>query len=760
MCGRCLLQHHDKAGKANGVGKVEKQGFRWIEQNTIQKSYLALLLNMITIGGLLFCIQSMFHGEKSVLITLVTALLCACAAFFFYQNQDRKAVVGTAFLLIVMALVVLVCTKEFEAGAMDFFNQIIANCNYITGLSLEYFVVPDVSNMEFSYYLFYETFAVGIGLYLGYAIVRKHWVPVLVVWLPVIFAAVFLEMDIAAAAGCMAFISIVGCFAYSHMQVREEKVYLIGLCGLVVAVILITYASLGGAWYQPNDRIAQLKESVTDKVHTAKYGQKDLPEGDIAQGIHGDDGERLTVTSEKSGKLYLKGFVGSVFQNGKWKLLDGKEYGKRYEGMFQQYQKEGFHPLAQLAGYDAVTESTAEEKIAYEKSSVTVKNTNAYQRYVYVPYGADFKSLSALQIFHQDLNLMNPLLDTSVQVENTYEVDVTKQDEILGYTGAEWLDRAAADGEQSSYRDIEKDYRKFVYAYYTELTEQQKERVAGMIPKQAQNILAFTDGLRKNLKQTGQQQNWDALHYATEAVLAFRSSGIPARYVEGYEAVTGEEPTPTGKYVALVTGQNAHAWAEIYKDGVGWIPVDVTPGHYENLTQKKSNSPEQVEKKQTNTSQKVVQKKQKDEEEQKDVPKQFSLRWIAWLLLAVVVMVMVLGCLVILGRRKWIENQRRKQLQSPDSEQVFLAIVAYMAELLPYCGIEEEQMPSTVRELLQTYWYAPKGSLKITITEIVMIAKYAEETQKSLWEQANRREKLKLRYWLCMEFPFAVLRFS
>ena len=29
-----------------------------------------------------------------------------------------------------------------------------------------------------------------------------------------------------------------------------------------------------------------------------------------------------------------------------------------------------------------------------------------------------------------------------------------------------------------------------------------------------------------------------------------------------------------------LTGQDAHAWVEVYFDGVGWLPVDVTPGYY------------------------------------------------------------------------------------------------------------------------------------------------------------------------------------
>ena len=47
-----------------------------------------------------------------------------------------------------------------------------------------------------------------------------------------------------------------------------------------------------------------------------------------------------------------------------------------------------------------------------------------------------------------------------------------------------------------------------------------------------------------------------------------------------------------------ITGENAHAWVEVYFDGVGWKAVDVTPGYYYNVAtlQKMVNTPEQIKK--------------------------------------------------------------------------------------------------------------------------------------------------------------------
>ena len=67
------------------------------------------------------------------------------------------------------------------------------------------------------------------------------------------------------------------------------------------------------------------------------------------------------------------------------------------------------------------------------------------------------------------------------------------------------------------------------------------------------------------------------MQYATAATLLFRYYGIPARYVEGYlvtpEDVEGVQP---GETIEL-SGERIHAWTEIYVDGIGFVPVEVSP---------------------------------------------------------------------------------------------------------------------------------------------------------------------------------------
>ena len=70
------------------------------------------------------------------------------------------------------------------------------------------------------------------------------------------------------------------------------------------------------------------------------------------------------------------------------------------------------------------------------------------------------------------------------------------------------------------------------------------------------------------------------VQFATTMTLILRSMGIPARYVEGYLASDfrrAEDYEETGNYECIVTDQQAHAWVEVYYDGLGWLPYEATP---------------------------------------------------------------------------------------------------------------------------------------------------------------------------------------
>jgi len=61
-------------------------------------------------------------------------------------------------------------------------------------------------------------------------------------------------------------------------------------------------------------------------------------------------------------------------------------------------------------------------------------------------------------------------------------------------------------------------------------------------------------------------------HFSSAFVILMRAAGIPSRVVTGY---AGGYRNPFGGYW-IVRNQDAHAWAEVWLDGRGWVRVDPT----------------------------------------------------------------------------------------------------------------------------------------------------------------------------------------
>ena len=95
-------------------------------------------------------------------------------------------------------------------------------------------------------------------------------------------------------------------------------------------------------------------------------------------------------------------------------------------------------------------------------------------------------------------------------------------------------------------------------------------RTPGELPKDVNSAATFLDHFLFRSK-TGY-----CTHYATAFVLMARSQGIPARYLQGYcfNSLSGSFPVSSSK---------AHAWAQAYIEGFGWVDLDATPSRRANI---------------------------------------------------------------------------------------------------------------------------------------------------------------------------------
>jgi transglutaminase-like putative cysteine protease len=89
----------------------------------------------------------------------------------------------------------------------------------------------------------------------------------------------------------------------------------------------------------------------------------------------------------------------------------------------------------------------------------------------------------------------------------------------------------------------------------------------------SQKTLVGTDPTAKFL--FGEKKGY-CVHFAHAMTFLARSQGIPARVALGYAVQTRRRGAGSS---VLVMGNEAHAWPEIYLDGVGWVTFDVYPEH-------------------------------------------------------------------------------------------------------------------------------------------------------------------------------------
>ncbi len=185
---------------------------------------------------------------------------------------------------------------------------------------------------------------------------------------------------------------------------------------------------------------------------------------------------------------------------------------------------------------------------------------------------------------------------------------------------------AAMDAETRLYEET---YRRYVYKTYGAISDAETSRyiaqiienegfsaedsqiidkVAAYVMQAAKYNLSYDTRLDSEeniaLAFLGGYREGVCRHFATAATLIYRQLGIPARYVVGFRAqVSGgatvlwtsdQGPTFTGGTWTDVKGADAHAWVEVYRDGVGWCYVEVTPPPEEDTRIVLELSPENV----------------------------------------------------------------------------------------------------------------------------------------------------------------------
>ena len=346
------------------------------------------------------------------------------------------------------------------------------------------------------------------------------------------------------------------------------------LVGVIVAGVAAIFLQTG--------TMQALSENAKNALHYWRYEKAGevLPEGNLSEPVTKTESTDtiLSVTADTVQTLYLRGFVGDTYENETWAALDA-ETAAEEKDLFYWLHQSGFYPQSQLA-------SAARLMGNYQSGSVSVQNLTGCSLYRYEP----------CTILPERADLAkNRIQPSAVETnglrgERGYSYETVSDAQTLLPELLDFLQNDTSDGVKS-YLQMESAYREFVYSYALTVPAEFRAQLGAVLDsccesygpadsltkEQAQTAaLAFLercfDGSGDIALPLADTADGTTYQYATVAALALRYYGIPARYVEGYTVKTAEnEPTS-------VDANAAGAWVEVYQDGIGWLPLALTPG--------------------------------------------------------------------------------------------------------------------------------------------------------------------------------------
>ena len=346
------------------------------------------------------------------------------------------------------------------------------------------------------------------------------------------------------------------------------------LVGVIVAGIAAISLQTG--------TMQSLSQNAKDSLHHWRYEKAEelLPEGDLSEPVTKTESTDtiLSVTADTAQTLYLRGFVGDSYENGVWSALDA-ETAAEEKDLFYWLHQSGFYPQSQLA-------MAARLMGNYQSGSVSVQNLAGCSLYRYEPCTVLPERAGLAK------NRIQPsTVETSgLRGERGYSYETVSDAQTLLPELLDFLQNDTSDSV-SAYLQTESAYREFVYSYALTVPAEFRAQLGAVLDQccesygpadsptkeQAQTAaLAFLescfDGSGDIALPLADTADGTTYQYATVAALALRYYGIPARYVEGYTVKTTEnEPTS-------VDASAAGAWVEVYQDGIGWLPLALTPG--------------------------------------------------------------------------------------------------------------------------------------------------------------------------------------
>ncbi len=571
-----------------------------VSYNMVLLIFLSVLFSLIT--NVIFSIKKI-HSQITVLVVSIFYLGCV----FIYRNN-----ICAGIFYIINIYLSQARNKYRDTVFMELIN-------------------PENAYRDTNIFLVLAVFL--IAFVISYGINKRNLPAVLLVSAPVLELCLYYGF----VPNYAAFIALIICWTsvialdVSIPDRANNKPYkrASAQCGLAAAIIMlicfiaaILYVKISG--FERPESVDNFKSSVSNYVEnntvsdviediTSLSAVRTANSGAINHGKLGKNGDIsfknktvLQVTLPRSRKsTYLRGFVGEVYTGNSWISLPNAKY-KQLQNITENFQLDNLNVLL----LDGKNLSYIDRSLV-PKYSFSVKNVSASKDYLYMPYNLVSKSVSSYDI--QNFNHFAGGLSTLNYVGQFYDPN--------DYYGYKMILSTRWNVPSKTLAEDELLYRNFVNENYMTLPENFKapdvvfnEQYYTFISAEDGNVGKSTvtaetifsrklyyikkwlrDNCEYDLKAGKLPDGKDFVdyflleskrgscsHFASSAVLLCRYAGIPARYVEGYIVTDLDfsKSTTTGATETVeITDARGHAWIEVYINGFGWYPLEVTSGY-------------------------------------------------------------------------------------------------------------------------------------------------------------------------------------
>lgn len=527
---------------------------------------------VVAFGALYWLLVSALPLRTGRALAVLPGLAVAAAYRIFGEKRRGVWVLAAAFLY--AALCIAAGFGAFRNGMATFYNDVAAQANASMHFGWASVAAQASAASDF-------LFASVVSVLLAVGAVAACKKPSIFVVTALALTVLWLCLGLYPSGYALALTALDAVallVADKGLPLRSAVCYL--LCAAVVTAAVAPCVLFGGS-----RGLTDLRTSFSAAVDRILYGADSLPEGKLAaaDGMRSAGKTRLRVTlTPHTPMLYLKGFVGSELSGAVWHPTDKNRYVQDgYQGLLDYVGAVG--SAAQYAQYAALTADD-------NRYAVTVENVAADRKYLYTPYTVGEVSVGAP---YYDMNVRGGVFAARTYTHTVFAGD----DSCERVTQAPWVlsdvDRTAAMDE---YLRREGQYRAFVYDIYAVVAPDVERVVRDAIgDMQTDSINTATQSIRAWFLDAfryadrcdtvgddfisdffgGKIQTANAAYFASAATCIFRVLGFPARYVEGYRVVGGAESDV--ETAVTVTDDAAHAWTEVYFDGIGWLPIEVTP---------------------------------------------------------------------------------------------------------------------------------------------------------------------------------------